>query len=53
MSRSETECRTALARSKHLCPGFMAYRKPNEPSKQDLKDMLREAVENTAKIEVE
>jgi hypothetical protein len=44
---AENDRRTALARSRHLYPGSHSMPKPGELSKQELRDMLREAVVNT------
>jgi hypothetical protein len=43
--------RTALARSNRRCPGMMPYRKPDEPTKQQMYDDLRQAVINTARMQ--
>lgn len=53
MTTSEHIRRTALARSNHLNPGHVSYRKLGEPSKKELNDMLREAVTNTATCAVD
>lgn len=41
--------RIRVARSEHLAPGLKSYRGEYDFTKQELRDLLREAVENTAK----
>lgn len=43
--------RTALGRSNRRCPGPVSYRKPNEPTKQQMHNELHQAVLNTARMQ--